>query len=119
MNKMTKEQALEALDRLWSETFGNNETSSMSNRSDRDLIKQYITQQSTSQEIEVEKLLKEMQDNVHTNLVRFSKKWKLVKHSLQTPRITSEQTTKLMKLIDWHPSDERWDEFHNILHTKE
>ena len=32
----------EALDRLWSETFGNNETSSMSNRSDRDLIKQAL-----------------------------------------------------------------------------
>jgi hypothetical protein len=34
---MSKE--LEALDRLWSETFGDNETSSISNRSDRDLIK--------------------------------------------------------------------------------
>ena len=37
---MNKE--LEALDRLWSETFGNNETSSFSNRSDRDLIKQAL-----------------------------------------------------------------------------
>ena len=37
---MNKE--LEALDRLWSETFGNNETSSFSNRSDRDLIKQSL-----------------------------------------------------------------------------
>jgi hypothetical protein len=37
---MSKE--LEALDRLWSETFGDNETSSISNRSDRDLIKQAL-----------------------------------------------------------------------------
>ena len=47
-----KDKALEALERLWNETKENPITSSMSNRSDRDLIKQALQSNVSEEELE-------------------------------------------------------------------
>ena len=61
-------------------------------------IKKAITTQKIS-DSEVEELLKELQDNAHINIVRYSKKWKMFKQALITSKTTNKNFERELNQI--------------------